>query len=97
MTTLLQCTLYIFDPCSLSQSYQAQAPSLLDLVFDDTGSNMANLPPADYLPALERQRELEAQLLAQQVKSTLRTLLYSVGTVVTYTLASLLMFTFRSN
>ena len=31
---------------------------------------MANLPPADYLPALERQRELEAQLLAQQVRIT---------------------------
>ena len=47
---------------------QAQAPSLLDLAFDDAGTNMANLPPADYLPALERQRELEAQLLAQQVR-----------------------------
>lgn len=48
---------------------QAQAPSLLDLAFDDAGTIMANLPPADYLPALERQRELEAQLLAQQARN----------------------------
>ena len=37
------------------------------MVFDDVGTHASALPPAEYLPALERQRELEAQLLAQQV------------------------------
>lgn len=46
---------------------QAQAPSLLDMAFDNVGMGVNNLPPADYLPALEKQRELEAQVLKQQV------------------------------
>lgn len=46
---------------------QAQAPSLLDIAFDDVANGASALPPADYLPALERQKELEAQLLKQQV------------------------------
>lgn len=45
----------------------ALAPSLLDLVFDvPASSQAANLPPADYLPALHRQQELERQLREQQ-------------------------------
>lgn len=47
---------------------QAQAPSLLDIAFDDVANSASALPPADYLPALERQKELEAQLLKQQVR-----------------------------
>jgi len=58
----------------------AQAPSLLDMAFDDEASGAgtstggsgitvavsSQLPPADFLPALERQRELEQQLQSQQ-------------------------------
>jgi hypothetical protein len=48
---------------------QAQAPSLLDMAFDDVSHGASALPPADYLPALERQKQLEAQLLQQQVST----------------------------
>ena len=51
---------------------QLQAPSLLDLVFDSNdGSNptSANLPAPEYLPALEKQRQLEQQLAQQQVST----------------------------
>lgn len=46
---------------------QKLAPSLLDLVFDGPSHSNANLPPAEYLPALEKQKELERQLAEQQV------------------------------
>ena len=42
------------------------APSLLDLAFDEVGST--ELPEAQYLPALERQRELERRLAEQQLQ-----------------------------
>jgi len=42
----------------------AQAPDLLDLSFDSVASS--NLPEAQYLPALEKQRELENQLAKQR-------------------------------
>ncbi len=45
------------------------APNLLDLVFNDSGNAAANLPQAEYLPALQRQQELEKQLAQQQVTS----------------------------
>jgi hypothetical protein len=37
------------------------------MAFDNVGNNVSALPPADYLPALEKQRELEAQVQKQQV------------------------------
>jgi len=43
------------------------APSLLDLVFDAPAASVnPNLPQAEYLPALEKQKELERQLAEQQ-------------------------------
>jgi hypothetical protein len=39
------------------------------MAFDNVGNNVSALPPADYLPALEKQRELEAQVQKQQVSS----------------------------
>eukprot|EP01039_Chlorochromonas_danica_P006990 gene6990-7733_t len=48
----------------------ALAPSLLDLAFDtpspSSSTTSTTLPPADYLPALQRQAELEKQLAEQQ-------------------------------
>lgn len=41
--------------------------SLLDLVFDAPAVE-TQMPSMDYLPALQRQKELEAQLAAQQVR-----------------------------
>lgn len=41
--------------------------SLLDLAFGEAADN-SHLPPAEYLPALEKQRELEALLRQQQVR-----------------------------
>jgi hypothetical protein len=41
---------------------------LLDLVFTSSGSSdISSLPEAQYLPALQRQQELEKQLQEQQV------------------------------
>ena len=47
----------------------AQAPNLLDLAFDNDSStsNTASLPDPLYLPAIERQKQLEEQLKQQQV------------------------------
>lgn len=47
------------------------APSLLDLVFDSpaVASSGDNLPQAEYIPALQKQQELEKQLREQQVIS----------------------------
>ncbi len=42
------------------------APDLLDLVFD-TPACTAALPDAQYLPALQKQQELEQKLKEQQV------------------------------
>eukprot|EP01035_Chromulina_nebulosa_P019264 gene19264-25119_t len=42
----------------------AQAPDLLDLSYDSVAHS--NLPEAQYLPALEKQRELEIQLAKQR-------------------------------
>lgn len=42
------------------------APSLLDLVFDSPAVT-ADLPQAEYIPALQKQQELEKQLKEQQV------------------------------
>jgi hypothetical protein len=41
------------------------------MAFDNVSDSASALPPADYLPALERQRELEAQLQRQQVSEVL--------------------------
>ena len=45
--------------------------SLLDLVFDNDSSYVPNLPEPEYLPALEKQRELERLLAQQQVSRRL--------------------------
>ncbi len=42
------------------------APSLLDLAFDDVANDAAKLPDAQFLPALEREKELKRQLELQQ-------------------------------
>lgn len=42
--------------------------SLLDLAFGDSSVSNDHLPAPDYLPALEKQRELEALLAQQQVR-----------------------------
>jgi len=39
----------------------------LDLVFEDSEVQATQLPEVQYLPALERQRQLEKQLADQQV------------------------------
>lgn len=44
---------------------KALAPDLLDLSYDEVHSS--TLPDAQYLPAIERQRELELELLNQKV------------------------------
>ena len=41
--------------------------SLLDLAFGDSSVSNDHLPAPDYLPALAKQRELEALLAQQQV------------------------------
>jgi hypothetical protein len=43
------------------------APDLLDLAFGPTTVTLSELPEAEYLPALQRQKELESQLAKQQV------------------------------
>lgn len=48
--------------------FQAMNPdSLLDLVFSGDPASNDHLPPVDFLPALAKQRELEALLAQQQV------------------------------
>ena len=42
------------------------APSLLDLAFDDVANDAVKLPDAQFLPALEREKELKRQLELQQ-------------------------------
>lgn len=42
------------------------APDLLDLAFDSVESTSTTLPSADYLPALQKQQELEQKLKEQQ-------------------------------
>lgn len=41
--------------------------SLLDLAFDSPAANSISLPPVEYLPALEEQKELRRLLAEQQV------------------------------
>lgn len=43
--------------------------SLLDLAFDSPASSSTSLPPVEYLPALEEQKELRRLLAEQQVRS----------------------------
>jgi hypothetical protein len=60
----------ILSPLDLIHAYcQALNPnSLLDLAFSEPVTASDNLPDAQYLPALEKQKQLEALLLAQQAR-----------------------------